>query len=62
MSSELEEQMKKLEQLRAEQNNLILSIEKAVNEKVDEVSSEWKEGSLTLKEDIINISKYKTKK
>ena len=49
--------MGKLDQFGAEQNSLILAVEKTVSEKLDDVSCEVRENAKTSQEKIQNISK-----
>ena len=55
--TELEAKVGKLDQFGAEQNSLILAVEKTVSEKLDDVSGEVRENAKTFKEKIQNISK-----
>ena len=55
--NELEAKVGKLDQFGAEQNSLILAVEKTVSDKLNDVSGEVRENAKTFKEKIRNISK-----
>ena len=54
--SDLEDKLNQLDQFRAEQNSLILAVEKTVTEKLDEVGGEVRENAGKFRDEIRNIS------
>ena len=54
--SDLEGKLNQLEQFGAEQNSLILAVEKTVTEKLDEVGGEVRENAGKFRDEIRNIS------
>ena len=54
--SDLEDKLNQLDQFRAEQNSLILAVEKSVTEKLDEIGGEVRENAGKFREEIRDIS------
>ena len=54
--SDLEDKLNQLDQFRAEQNSLILAVEKSVTEKLDEIGGEVRENAGKSRDEIRNIS------
>ena len=54
--SDLEDKLNQLDQFRAEQNSLILAVEKSVTEKLDEIGGEVRENAGKSRDEIRKIS------
>ena len=55
--SDLEGKLNQLDQFGAEQNSLLLAVEKTVSEKFDEIGGEVRENANKIRDEIHNISK-----